>query len=136
MAKISFGTGLENYIAQLRELGVQVEGVCKYALYDAAGMVADEIKAAAPEDTGDLKESLAISPYKNEDGFVYTKIDFVGYDRKGTPNSLKARAYESGTSRQPKRPFVRPTVQRVKAMAEAMIEKKFNEKCEEIMGKD
>jgi len=46
-----------------------------------------------------------------------TKIGFDGYDRKGVPNALKARAMESGTSTQPKRPFVRPAVNRVKKKA-------------------
>ena len=135
MAKIDFGTGLQDYMAELRKQGVQIDGVCRFALYDAAGMVADAIRAATPTDTGDLREGLVIRPYRTEDGFVYTVIGFDGYDRKGTPNSLKARAYESGTSKQPKRPFIRPAVNSVKAAAERSIQEQFDLKYQEIINR-
>ena len=133
MAKIDFGNGLETYMAQLRAIGANIEGVCKYASYDAAGMVADAIRAAAPEDTGDLKASLTLTPFRNDDGYVYTAVEFTGYDRKGVPNSLKARAYESGTSKQPKKPFIRPAVNSVKLAAELSIEINLNKKLAEYM---
>lgn len=136
MAKIDFGTGLEDYMKQLRECGASIVGVCKYALYDAAGMVADAIKANTPEDAGDLRDSLAIEHFKNDDGYIYTTIGFEGYDRKGVPNSLKARAIESGTSRMLKRPFIRPAVNSVKMAAELSIEMNFDRKLKEIMKTD
>ena len=132
MATIKFG-GIEQYQKQLAQLGAGAEGICKYAVYEAAGIVADAIKANTPEDTGDLKNSLALTHFKNDNGFIYTKVIFDGYDRKGVPNALKANAIESGTSRMPKRPFIRPAVNSVKKAAEFAIEMNLNKKLEEIM---
>ena len=113
MAKISM-EGLYQYEKLLAELGQDVEKMAKYAVYPAAGMVLDELKAATPRDTGDLANSEILTKFQTTEGAVYTAVVFDGYDRKGTPNSLKARAIESGTSRLPKRPFIRPTVTRIK----------------------
>ena len=70
------------------------------------------------------------------EGFTYTKIDFAGYDRKGVPNMLKARAIESGTSHIQKKPFVRPTVRRVSKMAEFMMDKAVNEYLSKFQKKE
>lgn len=72
--------------------------------------------------TGDLLDSFGIAPPDTDkNGNTNTKIGFEGYDSKGTPNALKARAMESGTSTLRKRPFVRPAVNRTKGKAiEAM----------------
>ena len=119
MAKISFD-GLYQYEKLLAELGQDVEKMAKYAVYPAAGMVLEELKAATPRDTGDLANSEILTKFVTDEGYVYTAVVFDGYDRKGVPNSLKARALESGTSRMPKHPFVRPTVNRIK---QAVIQK-------------
>lgn len=113
MAKISFD-GLYQYEKLLAELGQDVEKMAKFAIYPAAGMVLDELKAATPRDTGDLANSEKLTRFQTNEGAVYTAVVFDGYDRNGTPNSLKARAIESGTSRMKKRPFIRPTVNRIK----------------------
>lgn len=132
MAKIEF-KGIEEYSKKLAQLGAAAEGVCKYAVYDAAGMVIEAIKDNTPEDTGDMKNSLKLSNFRNDNGYIYTKVFFDGYDRKGVPNALKANAIESGTSRMPKHPFVRPAVNRVKKAAEFSIETALNKKLEELM---
>lgn len=132
MAKIEF-KGIEAYAAQLAALGARAAGVCRYAIYDAAGFVAGEIKKAAPEDTGDLRDSVALTHMQDQDGFIYTRVVFQGYDRKGVPNALKARAIEKGTSRMPARPFVRPTVNRVRKQAESAISFALDEKIYSIM---
>lgn len=113
MAKISFD-GLYQYEKLLAELGQDVEKMAKFAIYPAAGMVLDELKAATPRDTGDLMNSEKLTKFQTNERAVYTAVVFDGYDRNGTPNSLKARAIESGTSRMKKRPFIRPTVNRIK----------------------
>ena len=135
MAKIEFG-GIELYAEKLAKLGAGAEGVCKYAVYEAAGMVIDAIKANTPEDTGDLRESAVLRPFANDNGFIYTKVVFDGYDRKGTPNAVKAAVLESGSSKQQKKPFIRPAVNRVKKAAEFSIEKALDEKINEIMNKE
>ena len=137
MATIEF-KGLEAYQKQIAALGNQktVESMFKYSIYDAAGMVAGEIKKATPEDTGDLRNSVALESMTTREGFTYTKIDFAGYDRKGVPNMLKARAIESGTSHIQKKPFVRPTVRRVSKMAEFMMDKAVNEYLSKFQKKE
>lgn len=132
MAKIEF-SGIDEYIKKLEALGANVEGICKYAVYDAAGMVVEAIKDNTPTDTGDLKRSAVLKPFQNKDGFIYTKVAFDGYDSKGTPNAIKARVLESGSSTRKKHPFIRPAVNRVKAAAELSIETALNKKINEIM---
>lgn len=134
MATIEF-KGIEQYGKMLQQMAnpKQVEAICKYSIYDAAGMVLEEVRKATPERTGDLRRSLVTTPMQNKDGFVYEQLDFAGYDRNGVPNMLKARAIESGTSKLRKKPFVRPTVRRVKKLAEFMMEKSMDEYLTKFM---
>ena len=132
MAKIEFD-GFEEYRKQLKKLGANVEGVIKYAVYDAAGMVADSIKAATPVDTGALQNSVGLTDFKNEGGYVYTKVVFNGYDDRGVPNAIKARVLESGSSNRTKHPFIRPAVNRVKSAAVFSIEMQLDKKINELM---
>ena len=132
MAKIEF-KGIDKYAKQLEELGARAEGICKYAIYDAAGLVIDEIKRSAPVDTGDMRDSIKLTHMQNSTGFVHTKIVFEGYDSKGAPNALKARAIEKGRSNMPAKPFVRPAVNRVRRKAEASIAFALDEKIYSIM---
>ena len=134
LAKIEF-KGIDEYADKLARLGEKSAGVCKYAVYEAAGIVADAIKYNTPVDTGDLRESLILTPFKDEDGFIYTQVEFAGYDRKGVPNQLKANVLEHGRSsgKIGKHPFIRPAVNRVKQAAEFSIDNKLNEKINEIM---
>lgn len=132
MAKIQM-EGLDDYMKRLKDLGASVEGSIKRAVYPAAGMVIEAIKANTPVDTGGLRNSAALRTFQNENGFVYTEVTFDGYDERGHPNPVKARVLESGSSTQRKRPFIRPAVNRVKAQAEAMIADEFVKICEEKM---
>lgn len=134
MAKIEM-TGLEEYIKKLSGLGANIESVCKRAVYPAAGMVIEEIKRSVPVDTGGLRDSMILTPYVNADGYVYTKVEFVGYDERGHPNPVKARVLESGSSTRRKQPFVRPAVNRIKGAAMIEIEKNINAILEEMMAK-
>jgi len=137
MATIEF-KGLAAYQNQINALAnpKMVENMCKYSIYDAAGMVCDEIKKETPVDTGDLRDSVKLESMQTRDGMTYTKVDFAGYDRDGTPNMLKARAIESGTSHIQKKPFVRPTVKRVTKLAEVMMDKAVNEYLSKFMKKE
>ena len=45
MAKLTF-TGLDGYIAQLEKLRQSADGITKKALYEGAGVTADEIRSA------------------------------------------------------------------------------------------
>ena len=132
MAKIQM-EGLDDYMKRLKDLGASVEGSIKRAVYPAAGMVIEAIKANTPVDTGGLRNSAALRTFQNENGFVYTEVTFEGYDERGHPNPVKARVLESGSSTRQKHPFIRPAVNRVKAQAEAMIADEFVKICEEKM---
>lgn len=126
MATIAF-KGIAEYQKKLEELGKRdADKAIRYAIYPAAGMVRDEIYNAAPVDTGDLENSVALTKMTEEDGFIYTKVVFVGYDSKGAPNQLKARALESGRSspggKVGKRPFVRKAVNRARKKAEGLMQ--------------
>lgn len=130
MAKIVF-KGIDEYAKQMAELGAHAEGVCKYAVYDAAGMVIDAIKAACPVDSGDLRDSFVLTTFRNDNGYVYTKVVAEGYDSRGVPNAIKARVLESGNSTHPKRPFIRPAVNGIKGAVETSIEINLNKKLQE-----
>ena len=110
--------GLDSTIKMLEQLGEITQETAEYAVYEGASILADDVRKrlegnliGSKHTTGDLLDSLGITPIKmDENGVVNAKIGFSGYDRKGTPNLLKARAMESGTSRQRKKPFFRPAV--------------------------
>lgn len=136
MASIEF-SGFEDYRARVADLGRRIPGICKYAIYDAAKLVEEEIRAATPEKTGDLKDSVYLLDFKTEGGYIHTAVYFGGYDENGVPNPLKARAIESGHStpkgKVGKHPFIRKAVERAADRAEAIIAEKLDEKIEEIM---
>ena len=134
MAKIEM-EGLDEYMKKLTDLGASVEGSIKRAVYPAAGMVIEAIKANTPVDTGGLRDSAALRTFRNDAGYVYTQVTFDGYDERGNPNPVKARVLESGSSTRQKHPFIRPAVNRVKLAAEFMIEQEFVKICEEKMSK-
>lgn len=132
MAKITM-KGLDQYSKKLAALGAGAEGVCKYAVYEGAAIVADAIRQNVPVDSGDLQKSMALTVMRNENGFIYTQIAFPGYDSKGTPNAVKAAVLESGSSTRQKHPFIRPAVNAVKARAEIAMAEALEYKINQIM---
>lgn len=137
MAKFKF-TGIEEYTASLEKIGGKnAVGVLKYAVYPGAAVVANSIRSALEghRDTGDLQKSLTLATMRNDYGYVNTKVTFAGYDRKGTPNAIKAAALESGTSRGQKATHV--ISHAVKGSTEKAISemsKALDEKIGQIMG--
>ena len=132
MAKMSIFAG-EEYMIQLSKIAGETEEIAKKAIYAGANIVADRIKSnlrgvLSSAATGELLKSFGLTPIaKDKNGDYNTHVGFDGYSGraskaypKGTPNQLKARVLESGTSRQKKRPFVRPAIKSTKA---AVIEK-------------
>lgn len=121
----------QEYFQKLEKFGKRAPEIARKVVIAGANPVADEIRKnlqnnlkGSEYSKGDLLDSLGIAPADTDSaGNTNTKIGFDGYDRSGTPNALKARAMESGTSKQPKKPFVRPAV------------KKMREKAIEEMGK-
>lgn len=139
--------GLDDFTMRLSSLLVESDEAAKEAVYVGAGILADEVRknlkaniedpASAAKNgksafkrlhqksTGDLEKGFGITPIKiGHDGNWNAKIGFSGYDSKGVPNQLKARAKESGTTKLRKRPFVRPALNAKRAAAmDAMREK-------------
>lgn len=124
MARMTI-SGLDEYALKLSKLGADAPKIAKKVVMAGANPVADEIRknleknlSGSKYSTGDLLDSFGIAPPGvDRQGNTNTKIGFDGYDRKGVPNPLKARAMESGTSTQPKKPFVRPAVSKMKKKA-------------------
>lgn len=139
MANISFKDGSE-YALKLSRLRAGSDEIAKKAIYKAAGVVADKIKSnlesvVSENATGDLTASFGVSPISQDnDGNWNAKIGFDGYDKNGVPNQLKARVLESGSSKQPKRPFVRPAVNATKSQALNEMAKIIDEETKTIMG--
>ncbi len=144
MARMTFKAG-DEYSLKLSKLaanGLQDE-IAKKAIYAAAGIVTDRIRAELnwtiggnenSKSTGDLEDSLGIAKIDlDKTGNWNTKIGFDGYDRKGVPNQLKARVLESGTSTIKKRPFVRRAVNATKDNAQNEMAKVIDKEIAKIM---
>ena len=132
MAKIEF-KGLDEYAKDLGRLVVKSEGIIKYAVYPAAKQALDALKANTPVDTGDLRDTERLTNFEDRNGYIYTTIIFPGYDEKGTPNPIKARVLESGSSKQPKRPFIRPTMNSIKNQVIETMRTTLDEAIERAM---
>ena len=148
MARMAVKTGTE-FSRKLEQFGRDAPKVAERVVMAGAGPVADEIRKGLVENlkdpsyvgklngqfsskknvpTGDLLESFGVAPPGHDKrGNTNTKIGFEGYDRKGVPNAMKARAMESGTSTLRKRPFVSPAVKRMRTRAIAAMEQKLEE---------
>lgn len=139
MATIQFGKS-DDYALKLSRLATKSEEVAKKAIYEGARVVADKIKSnlkgvLSDEATGELVASFGITPIQRDsDGNWSAKLGFDGYDSSGTPNQLKARALESGTSKQKKSPFVRPAVNATKKKAVEAMKKVIDSETDRIMG--
>ena len=137
MATIRFD-GLNKYLTQLEQLGQRSRGICKMAVYDGAGIVADQVRenlerVLSPDATGQLEASMGISKMRDDNGFINVVIGFDGYDRKGVANQLKANVLESGSTKQRKRPFMRPAVNTSRKKAEAKMAETIDREIEKLM---
>ena len=140
MAKFKWDMG--DYLDTLNKLGAKSTDIIKVAVYEGAGVVADEIKKNIPVDTGELKRSMGLSKITTEKGYTYTRIRFNGYDEsrksdafpKGVPNAIKAASLESGNSRGQKAThFISHAVKRSKEAAIKAMEKKLDEEIGKLM---
>lgn len=139
MATVSFKKG-DDYALKLSRLATGSEEIAKKAIYQGAKVVADKIKSnlegiLSPESTGELVNSFGVTPIERDNtGNWNAKIGFDGYDSSGMANQYKARILESGSSRQPKRPFVRPAVNATKKQALEAMKKAIDDETKKIMG--
>ena len=155
MAKIEF-VGIDEYLEKLNKVGDKTTGLCKRALYDGAAVLADavrsEVQALPVTDRNTepqqvlsyerdgLLAGLGIAKMKDDGGVVSTRVDFDGYNRlkskkypSGHPNSMIARAINSGTSKRTKNPFMSRAVAKANAKANAAMAARMDADIEEIM---
>lgn len=113
MAKWIVGDGCDKYVAQLEKLNADTAEIIGEAIYPAAGIVTDQIKAniqnlkvsgrnsrrgtqADPIDTitsaqkQGLIDGLGISKMKDSDGFVNVKVGEDGYNSQVSDMNVKA----------------------------------------------
>lgn len=151
--------GLDEYEKQLLRIQ-KASGECiGRAIYDGAGIIADEVKQgieAIPIDTRiiakkgqklegitakqkqGLRDGFGIARMQNENGYVHVKIGFHGYNEVytnqypgGQPNSVIARSVNSGTSFRQRIPFVDTAVNAKKAACENKMKETFDKVLKE-----
>ena len=167
MATIEF-KGIDVYSKKLSKIGRDGVAICKMAVYEGADEVANairksterlptisDVKAVAKwkknekidcpteKQKAGLVKGLNISPMKDDMGYIYTRVSFVGYNDvrtkaypKGEPNAMIARSIESGSSARSSIPFVRPAIRSCKSVAVARMAKKVEELIYNIMEGD
>jgi len=145
MAKMTI-KGTDELALKLSKLGANSQKIAEKVVRAGSNPVADEIRknleanindpayvglkgnktVKSTKSKGDLLDAMGISPpLRDKNGDTNVKVGFEGYDSKGVPNALKARAMESGTSTLKKRPFVRPAVNKTKKKAIDEMSKAF-----------
>ena len=163
MAKFTWN-GMEEYERKLSQLGARSGEVARKAVYAAAELVAGEIRAGIrglrtttatqaiinyhrgqpsyiTEDQKEgLEESFGVARFRDDQGFINTKLGFDGYNRvvtkawpKGQPNALIARSCERGSTAMIRQPFISRAVTRAKKQAETVMEQVFDEETQKIM---
>lgn len=152
MAKLKM-QGLEKYEQQLLKLKDISREAIGQAIYDGAGIVADQVMAniqSLPVDErgytkegtlhgvtslqkAGLAEGFGIAKLQDESGYAHVKLGFNGYNGvksktypNGQPNSMIARSVNSGSSFRDRIPFVDNAVNAKKSAAEQAMIKKFD----------
>lgn len=123
-AKITLKTSGDLQI-KLERLAAKSDEIARKAVYVGAGIMADQVRTNLQKNLvgsdysqGDLLDSLGISaPKVDQDGGINSKVGFDGYDQNGVANVLKARVMESGSSKQQKKPFIRPAISQARERA-------------------
>ena len=161
MATIQFKKG-DEYLAKIAKLeALTRDEVCGSAIYGAAGVVADEIRAqlesvptnerygtqSEPTDGPKkmqklgLLHSLGIADLQDDGtGYLNVKIGWNGYNNiktrrwpNGQPNQMVARSVERGTSYMKENGFVKRAVAATRKRAVEFMKKTIDSKCEQIM---
>lgn len=156
-------TGLEEYSKALDELEKRTrDQVIGRAVYEGSAIAADAVKSeleslptaggtGSPEHPLDginrvqkaaLIASMGVSPMKEKDGFVHTRIGFDGYNPiktrrwpQGQPNAMIARSAERGTSFLKANPFMKRAVQSSKTKVIGVMGTTVDAEIKKIMDK-
>lgn len=150
--------GLSGLISMFDALPGDVEKALKAGVYDGAHEVFKEVQAqikALPESdqkskhrdiTPKQKQGLLSSLYSTkimaDDGNVYTRISFTGYNDvrtekypHGQPNIMIARSVESGGSYMNKRPFINKAKNASRQRAETATRTTFEKEISKSINK-
>lgn len=156
-------TELEEYSKALDELEKRTrDQVIGRAVYEGSAIAADAVKSeleSLPTDGGTgsqehpldginrvqkaaLVASMGVSPMKEKDGFVHTRIGFDGYNPiktkrwpQGQPNAMIARSAERGTSFLKANPFMKRAVQSSKTRVIGVMGTTVDAEIKKIMDK-
>ena len=137
LARMTFMAG-DDFALKLSQLATHSDEIAKKAIFEGAKVVADKIKSnlegvLSSEATGEMVASFGVTPIeKDASGNFNCKIGFDGYDSKGVANQLKARVLESGSSKQQKKPFVRPAVNATKNTAVERMGEVINQEIQRL----
>lgn len=163
MAKVT-ANGAEIYLKQLQKLGADTDAMCKVAVYEGAGVVADAVRAEIqqipdqnkPPTAADggiyaglyadqkkgLEEGLGVTPITQQDGVWSARVGFDGYNERkthkypnGQPNQMIAAATERGTAYRIKTPFIKQAVQKCRKQAEQAMEAALDSEIQKIINK-
>ena len=134
---MGFKMDIDDQIKMFDRFHSSVYGIASAALYEGAGVVADAIRAATPQDSGDLADSIGIAEFDKDGDKVSTAIGFSGYDEKGVPNIVKARVLEHGRVDSSgrtvaKHPFIKNAVRKAKQKALNAMQKRFEQGVNDI----
>lgn len=134
---MGFKMDIDDQIKMFDRFHSSVYGLASAALYDGAGVVADAIRNATPQDSGDLADSIGIAEFDKDGDKVSTAIGFSGYDEKGVPNIVKARVLEHGRVDSSgrtvaKHPFIKNAVRKAKQKALNAMQKRFEQGVNDI----
>lgn len=129
----------EDFAIKLSRLDTDINEIAKKAIYEGAKIVADTMKVnlesvLSDEATGQLVESLGITPIGMMGSEWSAHIGFDGYDSNGVAFQLIARVLESGTSTRQKKPFVRKTMNQTKTKVAAVMQAVVEEEYQKIFG--
>ena len=140
--------GFEDYERIIQNLEQNTEDIVASSIYEGAKVVADAVKIQINGIRSDgpseyekrrrliqirgLKESMGISPMRNDNGFINVKIGFDGYNELGQPNAMIARVFESGTSFSSKQPFFKRAINQSRKACETKMKLEIDKQIKAI----
>lgn len=147
--------GLGQYLIQLEKLQANTGSAIGRAIYEGAGLVAQEVaaeiqrlpvnnqhasKGVTSVQKKGLKEGFGISHAQSDGDYRHVKLGFDGYNKQrtenypqGQPNSLIARSVNSGTSFRKKNPFVDRATRKSKSACEIRMSQVLEREIIKIM---
>lgn len=156
-------TGIEAYNKFLKTLDMKLyDTVLSRAVYEGSAIAADEVKSELkhlptvggtgsqehpligpnPVQKHFLIESMGVSPIKETDGFVHTRIGYDGYNSiktklwpQGQPNAMVAVNVERGTSFMFPNPFMKRAINRCKSRVIGVMGTTVDAEIKKIMDK-